>query len=99
MKSSDMNASQSRRFMEKGDVGSSKTIPRKERGMMAEGGKVGISDKAEYPADEKEMSKDKEDSELHEGVMKELVGHIKSGDHKAGLESLKALIMACKDEK
>jgi hypothetical protein len=99
VKSSDMNASQSKRFMDKGDVGSSTTIPRKERGMMAKGGEVGVSDKAEYAEDEKEMDTDKDDADLQEGVMKELGGHLKNGNHKEALGSLKALIMACKDEK
>jgi hypothetical protein len=95
VKSSDMNASQSKRFMEKGDVGKSTTIPRKERGMMNKGGEVGVSDKAEYGEDEKEMSNDKEDADLHEGVMKEMGDHLKNGNHKEALESFKALVNSC----
>jgi hypothetical protein len=63
---------------------------------MAKGGDV-ADDNQEYSVDEKEMSKDKDESELHEGVMKELGEHLKNGNHKEALESLKALIMACKD--
>lgn len=47
---------------------------------------------------DKDMSDDESmDNELHEGVAKEMMGHMKSGDHKGMLESLKALIMSMKD--